>query len=123
MKFAQRLKQLAEGATERPWEPDIRLPYHLQEVHMVMMGADGKILFDTLNSEVAEMEYEPDEDGGRYRDVVGKKNLAFIAYLANNALAIAAAIEAAEKIDYRGEGVQESDIDALRAALSQLAKD
>lgn len=83
MTFAQRLKQLAAGATGK--------------------GIAAPVGGALWHAEMESAEYELRE------------------FLANNALAIAAAIEAAELVN--ALSIQSGAHKALRAALDQLAKD
>lgn len=81
------LLKLADAATPGPWEcgdtqnegaygsgPDCRERFTSYTVE-----ANGKIIADTLNSDVATVEEEYDEDGTTAWDEVGRRNMKFIA--------------------------------------------
>jgi hypothetical protein len=65
--------------TPAPWECDLRDSRWDDETHYVVTGPDGKVLFDTVNSEAALLEYDE-----HWFDRVGGDNLKFAA-LARNA--------------------------------------
>ena len=80
------VKKKAEAATPGPWEDDsirnegdygsgedTRSKFHSYAVY-----ADGKAICDTLNSDLALVEEEYDEDGASAWDEVGRKNMAYI---------------------------------------------
>lgn len=62
-----------------PWEYENVEDRHDRSAHGVVKDANGKILFDTLNSDVAEIHEEPDE-GHVYRfDATAERNLTLAA--------------------------------------------
>lgn len=83
------LRKLAEAATPGPWEQDCSVKsegtygsgedagegYDTYEVFQTLTG---KRLFDFLNSEVAEVQEEYDEDGKTAWDAAAKADAAFI---------------------------------------------
>jgi hypothetical protein len=80
------LKQIAElaaKASPAPWERDLRDTNAADQTYAVVMGVDGKALFDTCNSEVMEIGSEPDEDSMRYWDEQGKRDFDFICTVRN----------------------------------------
>lgn len=105
MTFAQRLKQLAAGATERPFQVfedasfsgsedfpfDIRLAYGVDPCTPNVMACR-----------------------------MSKRNAEFFCYLANNATAIAAAIELFEDLIDVCDGNYKELTDECRAAVAQL---
>ena len=66
-----------------------------QSAHGVVKDDRGKILFDTLNSDVAEIHTEHDEDSVHRWDETGRKNLT----LAAAAPDLFACVECAELLD------------------------
>ncbi|AMV24635.1 hypothetical protein VT84_09580 [Gemmata sp. SH-PL17] len=62
-----------------PWERETVQNRSEQTAYEVVKDANGKILFDTLNSDVAEIHTEHDEDGAIRWDETGRINLALAA--------------------------------------------
>lgn len=69
-----------------PWECENHSECSERSVHAFVTDANGKTLFDTLNSDVAVIHTEHDEYGAHYSDEQGRVDLGFAA-LARNAFA------------------------------------
>ena len=134
MELKAELERLAEKATPGPWEADCGGTYRKDEAQVVMLGgpdAKPQRLFDTLNSDVAEIAHEADEDGTYYFDCQGADNFKLIESLVNNLPTILSALSGLEsvkgaakkilaKLDSPTASVTQWDADELRDALSQL---
>ena len=106
--IAAELERLAEIATPGPWSMDHSGSHRSeQEVHVVMLGPQR--LFDTLNSEVAVIECEADDDGSSYRDSQGAANFALIEAYRNHHATIIAALRAAGEVERMREALEEID--------------
>jgi hypothetical protein len=129
-KLADELEALAEKATPGPWEMDAGGTYRREEAQTVMLGgpaAKPQRLFDTLNSDVAEIGYDGDEDGTHYFDCQGQDNFKLIETLVNNLPAIITALRDVERmrvalqaIDRHNDNPKRYDSyinDQVRAAL------
>ena len=125
------LERLAEKATPGPWEADCGGTYRKDEAQVVMLGGPDEKpqrLFDTLNSDVAEIAHEADEDGTYYFDCQGADNFKLIESLVNNLPTILRALSALSGLEgVKGAlkniatGTSEWTIAAqANAALSQL---
>lgn len=72
-------------ASPLPWEHDTHGQHSSDEVpYTVLIDADGKTIADTLNSDVAVIHTEHDEDGATRWDETGRENFAFICRAANS---------------------------------------
>ena len=97
MELKLELERLAEKATPGPWEADCGGTYRKDEAQVVMLGGPDEKpqrLFDTLNSDVAEIAHEADEDGTYYFDCQGADNFKLIESLVNNLPTILRALSA-----------------------------
>lgn len=118
MELKLELERLEKGTTPAPWESDSGGTYREAEAQAVMLGGpDDKPqrLFDTLNSDVAVIEHDGDEDGTYYWDSQGQKNFALIESLVNNLPTILRALSALSGL----EGVK----GALKDLIEQAAHD
>lgn len=70
-----------------PWEDEAKDTNIRDGAYHVVTDANGKILFDTCNSDVTELHEEHDEDGAHYWDEAGRINLGFAA-MARNAFEV-----------------------------------
>lgn len=84
------VEQLFAEATPTPWEVDSEKDTDGPDRHTYykMFGPDGKVLFDSLNTDVAYLheEYDVDETGSwsNVWDEQSRANFALIAYAVNN---------------------------------------
>jgi len=62
-----------------PWEVVHKSPRAADEVYYDMVGPDGKVLFDTCNSDVMLLHVEHDEGMSHWWDETGRTNFNFIA--------------------------------------------
>ena len=139
MELKAELERLAEKATPGPWEADCGGTYRKDEAQVVMLGgpdAKPQRLFDTLNSDVAEIAHEADEDGTYYFDCQGADNFKLIESLVNNLPTILSALSGLESVrgalkgmlahscvaDTAGEDKDAEDHAAERAARSALSQ-
>ncbi len=100
-------KRLADAASAGPWEADDELDRDAVYGHgdednsgfhkSKMYGPDGKVLFDSLNSDACLVHEEYDEDGIYAWDDVAKRNFAFIAAARLAVPALIAALSAERK--------------------------
>jgi hypothetical protein len=58
-----------------PWEAESNGGRKADETYYDVRGPDGKVLFDTCNSEVMVIESDHDEDGSHYWDEQGRVNM------------------------------------------------
>lgn len=83
------LRRLSEAATPGPWQDDSEKDEHGD--HCAVLYANGKRVADTLNSDLAEIHTEYDEDGSYSWDDVGRSNIKFIAGAVEFVLSLIAA--------------------------------
>lgn len=114
----KRWAELDSKATDGPWERDVRDTSHFETTYATMMGPDGKSLFGTENSEVMQIESDSDEDGERYWDETGKRNLDLVAFLRNNSAGLRRVVEAAKNVN--ALSIQSDSHKELRKALAEL---
>jgi hypothetical protein len=103
---------------------------HGQYDAYALFDANGKSICDTLNSDLACIEQEADEDHSRTWDEVGRKNMEHIAAVLNAAVSLraqnAALRQALNTLLLNFGTVEPGDsvaIDVARAALSQTEGD
>ena len=123
------IKARADKATSGPWEsdatqnegdygsgPDCVSGFSSYEV----IAEKGRIC-DTINSDVAMVCEEYDEDGCTAFDEVGQANMDFIAHARTDIPALISALEASEAAYEARITALEAERDALKAALKPFA--
>jgi hypothetical protein len=98
-----------------PWEYEDRPLREDRSAYGVVKDADGRVLFDSLNSDVAEIHQESDEDGVTRWDAAARRNLG-LAAAAPNLLDAAKAVLAGW-YGTKGE-VYPADISVLEEAVA-----
>jgi hypothetical protein len=91
-----KLDRLEREATAGKWTCDRRVTARGEPDHFAIERGDGAAILDTLNSEVAEIRTEYDEDGRAEWDEQGRKDLELTSALRNSARSL---IDRAQKYD------------------------
>jgi hypothetical protein len=76
-----KLRKLFDATSKGDWEPDNVQTREDRSAHSVMLGEKGKVLFDTFNSEAAEIAQEADDESSAVHrwDETGRRDFAWIA--------------------------------------------
>lgn len=98
-----------------PWECENVSQCSERSGYAVVKDARGKVLFDTLNSDVAEIRVEHDENGATYYDDQGKADLTLAAAAPD---LLAACIDAVAAFEIEVPNGNPT-IAALRAAIAK----
>lgn len=74
------MRARCEAATPEPWEYENVQDCQDRSAWSLLVGPDGKVLADTLNSDAAVIHHEHDETGVCYWDEIGRRNFTFAAH-------------------------------------------
>lgn len=120
----ERLKAMEAAATKGPWECDTTHnegSYGAGEdvyegfKSYTILSEDGKVLFDSLNSDAIEVHEEYDEDGATAWDEIARRNAELIVAMRNALPALLARIE-------RVEGERDSWKEQFHSAASAASE-
>ena len=113
----------ANAATEGPWRSDNQQDSEHRCQFYMALAPDGKSIFDTLNSSIAEIHEEADEDGVYRWDEIGRRNIAFASHARTDIPALCQTIQAAWAANQQIIDVIDTvneEVAALRGKLTEV---
>lgn len=100
----------ANAATEGPWESDNEQDSEHRFQYYMVLDAESRTIFDTLNSSIGEIHEEADEDGVYRWDEVARRNIAFAAHARADIPALCRTLRAAWARVVELENERETDL-------------